>query len=380
MDDVEPPRWSFRYAASEVAVTVCVRLDMLSTYPPATGGNPRDPPPRVIVLREGQIPRWPGPPAPRLGSGPWPRPPPDSWVGLPSAPSARPGWSPASMISPRCTAGWSRARTRPNAVPGPRGPGLLRQRRHPPVRLPGRGQPGGCAGGPGTGGRHRAGGRARRGHPRHGRRVRRRHRRADRPRRAVTVPVRPGRRPRGQLGRRRAPLPGPVRLGPRRPLPPVGGGRGRLRRGGPAAVGVRGRRLRPGRRGAGRVETAHGRRRPGRGRAGVGGRSGRPGFAEPGGSQRPALLRGGGHPPVGRPHHQLRPGVEIHQHPPLPALPGTIPRRRHPGGRLRAQRREPVGDRPPAGGGAPRRPVAGGRAHGASARTTPTSSAATAPP
>ena len=62
--------------------------------------------------------------------------------------------------------------------------------------------------------------------------------------------LRPGRRPRRQLGRRRAPVPGAARLGSRRPLPPVGRARGALlRRRRPApAVGLRGRRLRPGRR------------------------------------------------------------------------------------------------------------------------------------
>ena len=62
------------------------------------------------------------------------------------------------------------------------------------------------------------------------------------------------------------------------------------------------------------------------------------GGAQPEGNQLLPLLRGPRQPALGRAHDQLRPGVEVRQPAPLLRLPGALDRRRHPVGRIRAQR------------------------------------------
>jgi hypothetical protein len=85
---------------------------------------------------------------------------------------------------------------------------------------------------------------------------------------------------------------------------------------------------------------------------------GRAGRAQPGRRQLPALLRGPRLPGVGRPHHQLRPGMDLHQRPPAVHLPGTLHRPQHPVGGVRAQQRRAVAQDPPHHRGLPVRRVA----------------------
>ncbi len=102
------------------------------------------------------------------------------------------------------------------------------------------------------------------------------------------------------------------------------------------------------------------------------------GGAQPGGHQRPALLRGPRQPGVGRAHDALRPGVEVRQRAPAVHLPRALDRQGHPVGGVRAEQRTAVGDHPPDRRGLPAGAVAQRGADGRPSPRRRTSSAATA--
>ena len=80
-------------------------------------------------------------------------------------------------------------------------------------------------------------------------------------------------------------------------------------------------------------------------RAGDIDRQERAGGAEPRGHQLLSRLRGPGHTPLGRPHGELRPGLEIRQPAPLLRLRRALDRQGNAVGGVRAERRNPVGER-----------------------------------
>ena len=86
---------------------------------------------------------------------------------------------------------------------------------------------------------------------------------------------------------------------------------------------------------------------------------------------------GAGHPGVGRPHPVERPGVALPQRPPALQLPRGVDPRRHPVGRLRAERPRAVGQDPPHDQRVPGHGVAQGRAVRPHARARPSTSSAT---
>ncbi len=139
------------------------------------------------------------------------------------------------------------------------------------------------------------------------------------------------------------------------------GAGGAARAHGAAALGLRGRHLRPQRRRARRPQGAGqrggARAHPVRGEH----QPGPEGRAQPGGHQRAALLRGARQQGLGRAHHELGPRVEVRQRPAPVHLPRALDRQRHPVGRVRAEQRAALGERAAGGGGLPPRAVEGRR-------------------